>query len=265
MSAVPDPRVERHVRAAVDGPVATVTIDRPQTLNALAHDVLDDLAVALDALATADGLHAVVLTGGGDRTFASGGDLVELARLRTREQGRAMALHARGVLDRIRRFPLPVVAALNGDAIGGGAELALACDHRIAGPSARISFAQGRQALTTGWGGGPDLIRLVGPIRAMRLLADTDPVDHDRGLALGLYDAVAAPGGSLADAVDDFLRPVRRQRPQVLRAHKALATAARMGGDRPGLEAVELERFADNWVHQDHWDALEAFLNRARR
>ncbi len=175
-----------------------------------------------------------------------------------------MALHARGVLDVVRRFPLPVVAALNGDALGGGSELALACDHRVVAPHARMAFAQGRQALSTAWGAGPDLIRLFGPARAMRLLADTSPIDHAHGLAIGLYDAATPQDGTLADVVDAFLVPLRRQRPHVLRTHKALAIEARMGGDRAVLEEIELERFADNWVHQDHWDALHSFLNRDR-
>lgn len=253
-----------HVRYEVTDRVGVVTIDRPSTLNALSHDVFEGLAAVLRDAAGDGALHALVVTGAGEKTFASGGDLVALSKLTTREEGLAMALHARGVLDLIRRFPAPVVAAVNGDALGGGAELALACDHRVVASHARIAFAQGRQALTTAWGGGPDLIRLFGPIVAMRLLADSSPIDHVNGLTIGIYDAAAGPDATLAETLDAYLAPLRRQKPHVLRTHKALAIEARMGGDRRVLEDIEAQRFADNWVHQDHWDALHAFLNRTR-
>ena len=173
-----------------------------------------------------------------------------------------MALHARSVLDRIRRFPAPVVAALNGDALGGGAELAMACDLRVAAANARMAFVQGRHAISTAWGGGVDLMQLVGPTRALRLLTTCEFVDHDPGLAIGLYDRCAADGEALGDVVAEFIKPMLEQPPQVLRTYKSMAVAARMTAQRRGIEQAELENFVAGWVHDDHWAALERVFGR---
>ena len=107
-------------------------------------------------------LACVVLTGAGDKYFAAGGDLRDLAQVRTEQGVCAMVEEARAALDAVRTFPLPVVAVLNGDALGGGAELALACDLRVMREGASIGYVQGRLAITTGWGGGTDLATVIG-------------------------------------------------------------------------------------------------------
>src|SRR5690606_19137494 len=125
----------------------------------------------------------IVLSGAGDRYFAAGGDLRDLATVRDEAATLAMAGQARAALDAVRECPVPVVAYLNGDAIGGGAELALACD-------LRLQASQARLAITSAWGGGTDLCRLVGGARAMRMMARSELVDAQQALAWGLADAV---------------------------------------------------------------------------
>jgi enoyl-CoA hydratase/carnithine racemase len=125
-------------------------------------------------------------------------------------------------------------------------------------------FAQARQAVSPGWGGGIDLIERVGPSRAQRLLGTTARVSGEDAVRLGLFDAVAAADDTVDDAVDAFIEPFLRRPAQVLRANKALAIAARFDDRRQQLEAVELEQFVATWMHQDHWDALAGFLNRPR-
>ena len=100
---------------------------------------------------------------------------------------------------------------------------------------------------------------------ALRFLCTTEAVDHDVGKRVGLYDQVAADGQSVESAVDDFVAPMLKQPAHVLRSYKALATAARMGGNRAELEKIEITRFAKNWVHEDHWTALDRFLSRSRK
>ncbi|MFQ5557566.1 MAG: enoyl-CoA hydratase/isomerase family protein [Acidimicrobiales bacterium] len=252
------------IRSERAGARLTLVIDRPHKRNALSRHLQDELAAALDAHAGDETIGVVVITAAGTDNFVSGGDLVALAEVRSAEGAREIAVHGRGVLDRVRRFPVPVVAALNGDALGGGAELALACDFRVAAVGARIAFAQGRQAITSAWGGGADLMTVVGPSMALRLLCTTEAVAHDLGLRVGLYDLVAAPSESLDRALDGFLAPMLRQAPHVLRSYKSLAVARRMDDRRSVLEAVELDDFVRNWVHEDHWSALAAFLSRDR-
>ncbi|CAN5669835.1 enoyl-CoA hydratase/isomerase family protein [soil metagenome] len=247
------------------GGTATITVDRQEKRNALSREVLDAVSIGLVETAADETIKVLIVTGAGRDNFTSGGDLVALAALRTEAEAEAMARHARGVLDQIRTFPVPVVAAVNGDALGGGAELALACDHRVVDRHARMGFVQGRQAVSTAWGGGVDLLRTVGPGQGLRLLCTTEMVDHEHGLRIGLYDRVVAPGEALDEAVADFVAPLLRQSVAVLRTFKALTSAARMGSDRSVLEQLELERFRSNWVHPDHWAALDGFLGRDRR
>ncbi|MEX1280518.1 MAG: enoyl-CoA hydratase/isomerase family protein [Acidimicrobiia bacterium] len=251
-------------RRDVADDVVTLTIDRPEKRNALSKETLDELAAHLDELA-AEPIHkALVVTGEGETHFASGGDLVELSALRTEAEAEAMARRVRGVLDRIRAHPVPTVAALNGDALGGGAELALAFDFRVAASHARIGYIQGRQAITSAWGGGPDLIDRVGPSTALRLMTTTELLDAHAAERLGLVDHVAHTGHSVTEATAEWLAPMLERQVQVLRTYKALTAAARAGAHRDELESIELAHFTTNWVHPDHWDALDAFLHRKR-
>ncbi|HUF98234.1 MAG TPA: enoyl-CoA hydratase/isomerase family protein [Ilumatobacter sp.] len=253
----------RVVSIARRGALATVLIDHAAKRNALSGSVQDGLISAFEEIARDDNVAVVVLTSAGD-SFCSGGDLAEIQSHRTVEAAEAMARRSRSVLDRIRRCPAPVVAGLNGDAIGGGTELALACDFRVVAHGASMLFAQGRQALSPAWGGGVDLIERVGPSMAQRLLGTTARVSGDEGLRLGLFDAVAAADETIDDAVAAFVEPLLRRPTQVLRANKALAIASRMNARRDELEAIELEQFTRTWMHADHWEALDGFLNRQR-
>ena len=248
---------EGRIRTEREGPLVTVTVDREAKRNALSRHLQDELAATLDELAVDTTIGLMVLTGAGDRSFVSGGDLKKLVEVRTSLAATEMARHARATLDRVRRFPAPVIAALNGDALGGGAELAMACDFRIPAAGARMAFVQGRHAISTAWGGGVDLMQLVGPARALRLLTTCEFVDHGDGLAMGLYDRCATEGETLADVVTEFAQPMLEQRPNVLRTYKAMAVAARMNAQRPAVEAAELENFVAGWVHDDHWAALD--------
>ncbi|MEO7116711.1 MAG: enoyl-CoA hydratase/isomerase family protein, partial [Caldimonas sp.] len=169
---------------------AWITIDRPQKHNALARTVLAELAEAVTAIGKRDKTRFIVLTGAGQRFFAAGGDLVDLAEVRAEQQVLDMTHQARAALDAVRHCPVPVIAYLNGDAIGGGAELTLACDMRLQAAHARIGFVQARLAITTAWGGGPDLCQLVGAARAMRMMSRSELVDAAHALQWGLADAV---------------------------------------------------------------------------
>ncbi len=240
--------------------VITVTIDRPEKRNALSREVLSELAATFTAAAEDDGLKAAVITGAGDKSFAAGGDLKDLASVRTREDARAMADGAKQAFETIRRFPVPVVAALNGDALGGGAELAVACDFRVFAHYAHIGFVQGRLNISTAWGGGFDLMRLVGPAVGLRLLSRSELIAGPDAVANGLGEATASPGQPLDDLVADFLVPLKAQAPQALRAFKAMAIAARFGESRADMLRLETETFSETWIHEDHWAAAEALL-----
>jgi|LNFM01.1.fsa_nt_gb enoyl-CoA hydratase len=239
-----------------------VLINRPEKRNALSQAVLDEIGSVFRTHAADDTLVAATITGAGERCFAAGGDLKEFDSLREPAAVERMTRASSTALDAIRDFPVPVIALLNGDALGGGAELAVACDMRVFASHAKMAFVQGTLCISPAWGGGADLVRLVGPSRALRLLSRADMLDAGAALDLGLADAAAPAGQSFAEFTAGFLKPIAQRKPQVMRAFKALTNTARNNPDRATLRAVETESLVRTWLHQDHWDAAEAVLAR---
>lgn len=143
----------------------------------------------------------------------------------------------------------------------GGAELALACDLRLQAAHARIGYIQSRLAITSAWGGGPDLFRLVGPARALRMMARAELVEAETALAWGLADAVIRDGADGED-LRAFTRPLASSAPQVLRGIKAQAQVARLGPDWAAHRQVEREHFVRTWLHEDHWAAADKLLSK---
>jgi enoyl-CoA hydratase len=245
------------VRTRLDDGVLWVIVHRPEKRNALAVGVLERLRELFVAHAEDPSIRCAVLRGAGDKAFASGGDVVELAAVRTAAEAREMSEHGKRALDAVRRFPVPVVAAVNGLALGGGAELALACDLRFAAAHARIGLIHAQLAIAPSWGGGVDLMRLVGPAKGLKLLATCRQLAAEEAKALGLVDAIAPAEADFEAALLQFLDATFRSPPQVMRAIKSLALGERMAG-REALDAAETERFVEAWIHDDHWAAVEA-------
>lgn len=204
----------------------------------------------------------MVVSGAGERSFAAGGDLRDLDQVRTPEQACELFDLGNGALQAIRSFPVPVVAALNGIALGGGAELAVACDVRIAAPHARIGFVQGLLNIPTAWGGGSDLAAILGPARGLELLCGARVLTAQEAHAIGLVQAVAADGEPFEAFVERFLAPWRKQRPQVMRAFKWQAAAAKLGLPRSETDPRDRELFAHAWCHPEHWEAAAKVLTK---
>lgn len=259
MWAGKDVRAEQRSRGAV-----WLIIDRPQKHNALARTVLAELAEAVTSIGRRDDVGFIVLTGAGERFFAAGGDLVDLAGVRTEPQVLEMTEQARSALDAIRLCPIPVLAYLNGDAIGGGAELALACDMRLQAAHARIGFVQARLAITSAWGGGPDLCQLVGAARAMRMMGRAELVDAAQALQWGLADAVLEDGSD-GEQMQSFLAPLHACPVQVLRGIKAQTAAWRRGLPYDSRRATEQQHLVTTWLHEDHWRASEHLLSKGKK
>jgi enoyl-CoA hydratase len=231
--------------------VLRVTIDRPAKRNALSRAVLAELRAVFEAEAEDEAIKAVVLTGVGEKCFAAGGDLTELEEVREAAAARTFTIVAKAALQAVRNFPAPVIARLNGDALGGGAELALACDLRAMATHARLGFLQAKLAVTTGWGGGYDLMRRVGSSTALRLLCRAEVLSAVDAQALGLADAVDDDADA---AVETLLGPMLAQSAHVLRGFKAIARIhdRRL---REEVDRTETEAFVRAWVHPDHWAA----------
>lgn len=240
-----------------------VTIDRSHKHNALARSVLRELGEAVSSVAAAPEARFIVLSGAGDRFFAAGGDLVDLASVRDEQATLDMSNEARAALDAVRHCPVPVLAYLNGDAIGGGAELALACDMRLQGAKARIGFVQAKLAITSAWGGGPDLCQLVGAARAMRMMSRGELVDAPQAMAWGLADAVIGENSASAD-LQAFLAPLLSCPPQVLRGIKAQTRAWRQNLPYAERRAIEQQQLLKTWLHEDHWRLSEKLLSKGK-
>lgn len=243
-----------------------VVIERPEKRNALSRPVLAALAEAFAASRDVSDLRAVVLRGRGDRSFAAGGDLRELETLRSHDDAEALSTLGLSALAAIRRFPVPVIAALNGDALGGGAELAMACDVRVAAPWARFGFVQASLNLAPAWGGGRDLMQGMGAAAAMHLLVEGRSLTASEAHRLGLVQAIlpsAAKGDYGADfdaALDAWLAPYRQRTVDVMRAIKAAAIAWRELSTREFADRQEREYFIPTWIDPAHWKAADRII-----
>ncbi len=232
----------------VDG-LAVITIDRPHARNAISLETMDQFDKALDG---AEGAAALVVTGAGDRAFVSGGDLKELSTLRTEHDAGAMAWRMRSICDRIAGFDGPTVAALNGHALGGGAEVAVATDIRLAADDIKIGFNQVALEIMPAWGGAERLVGLVGFSKALLLAGTGMLVTAQEALSSGLVDHVIA-----RDSFDAEWRRI------------AMALAQRPAGEikrvMQGVSTTEaVAAFARLWVADEHWAAADKVIKRAK-
>ncbi|HSY96539.1 MAG TPA: enoyl-CoA hydratase/isomerase family protein [Steroidobacteraceae bacterium] len=232
----------------VDDGLAVLTIDRPHARNAIALDTMEQLEKALDAAA---GARALVIKGAGDRAFVSGGDLKELSTLRTEEDASAMAKRMRSICDQLASFPAPVIAALNGHAFGGGAEVAVAADIRVAADDIKIAFNQVELEIMPAWGGAERLAALVGKGRALLLAGTGTTLNAVEAERIGLVDLVL-PRSSF----DEGWRSVARS----LARHPATEIKRVISEVSPD-EAIA--SFARLWVADAHWQAAERVMNRS--
>ena len=249
------------VLSKVEENVLFVTLNRPEKRNALGEGVVAALRAAFEDQAENPDIRLVVLTGQGTASFAAGGDLHEIAGIRDEAGARGLSSRVGAAFDAIRRFPAPVIAALNGDALGGGAELAMACDLRVMAAHARIGFLQCRLNISTAWGGAPDLMDLVGGGRALDLLTTGRLVGAGEAVAIGLATACAGEGEDLDAAVSRLLGTISAP-VHVLRGYKAMARGRSDGMSRANLRELETDVFIRNWLHEDHWTAADAVMAR---
>jgi len=179
--------------------VRTLTVNRPEKLNALNSEVMASLDAALDAARGDASVGVVVITGAGEKSFIAGADIGELSKL-TPVEGRAHARRGQAVLAKLETLGKPVIAAVNGYALGGGCELALACTIRVASENARFGQPEVKLGILPGYGGSQRLSRIVGKGRAMQLCLTAEQIDAAEAYRIGLVNRVVPPGQALAAA-----------------------------------------------------------------
>lgn len=199
-----------------DGAVAVVTVNRPPVLNALDSHTVDELRRAVLELKHDEAIRVVILTGAGEKAFVSGADIEQLARLSPGE-GQAYALAGQHVFDLIENMGKPVIAAINGFALGGGCELAMACTFRLAADTARLGQPEVRLGLIPGYGGTQRLPRLIGTGRALDLILTGRMVDAEEALRIGLVHRVITPAAALMEQARSFAALLAEQAPAAMR------------------------------------------------
>jgi enoyl-CoA hydratase len=249
------------IRLEIEDGVAVVTIDRPEVRNAIGFATIDEFGAALDDIVDS-GAAVVVLRGAGERVFVSGGDLKELTAVRTYEDAVRMASRARQLLDRVAAFSVPVIAALNGHALGGGAEVAIAADIRIAADDVRIGFNQVTLGIMPAWGGAERLAQAIGRSRALLAIATGELYDAAAAQRLGLVDIVV-PRAAFDEEWRRLAQKIAAAAPGTSRAVKAVVSAA-APSYHPQLEANATAAFAQLWAADAHWAAVEE-VERKRR
>ncbi len=239
--------------------VAVITIAREAALNALNADVLGQLGDALDQV-SADQARCLVITGAG-RAFVAGADVAAMSEM-TQSQAESFSQLGNGVFRTLELLPIPSIAAVNGFALGGGCELALACDIRVASTKAVFAQPEVGLGITAGFGGTQRLARLIGPGLAKELLYTGRKVDAARALAIGLVNEVHEPEELLTAAMT-LADEIARQAPIAVRATKrALAEGAPV--DLDTAIAIEVAAFASCFESADQREGMSAFVAKRR-
>ena len=243
----------------VDGPLALVTINRPQRHNAISLDTLEELHGAVRLAAMDDDVRVIAITGAGGRAFASGSDLSEVLH---RDFRKALEPIVQGLADHLERTPKPTIAAIDGICMGGGLEVALGCDLRIATRRSRFATPEGKLGIIPGGGATARLPRIVGRGWAMEMMLMGEPIDAERALSIGLVTRLVEPDELLPEArrVAEHLASFAPFVPRTMKAMVNFGMEASLAG------ALMLEKYAQGALVQteDKQEGITAFLEKRK-
>ncbi len=239
--------------------VATITVDRPKVLNALNGQTIEELGQAFAEARKDDAVRCVILTGGGEKAFVAGADINELSKM-TPISGKFVSEQGQNVFLQIERFPKPVIAAINGFALGGGCELALACHIRIASDKAQLGLPEVSLGILPGYGGTQRMVRLLGKGKAFELVCVGDRVGAAEAERIGLVNRVV-PADQLMATDEEMAKKIATRSPVALRA---AIEAINSGSDMPLEEGQVLEStlFGLLCATEDMKEGMTAFLEK---
>lgn len=248
------------VRFDTEGAVGIVTIDRPKALNALNSEVLAELDACFDSIDT-NTIRAVILTGEGDKSFVAGADIGEMSKLSPAE-GEAFGKKGNDVFRKIETFPIPVIAAVNGFALGGGCEIAISCDIRICSDNAMFGQPEVGLGITPGFGGTQRLARIVGVGMAKQLIYTARNIKADEAFRIGLVNAIY-PQEELMPAAKKMAAAIAQNAPIAVRACKK---AINDGLDAKMDDAIVIEEklFGSCFETHDQIEGMNAFLEKRK-
>lgn len=245
----------------IENGVCIITVNRPDKLNALNHVVIDELAAAIDTIYTNPGIRSAIITGAGSKSFVAGADITEFLEL---DANGGAALAQRGqemVFNKIEQSPKPIIAAVNGFALGGGCELAMACHFRVAATNAKFGQPEVNLGLIPGYGGTQRLTLLIGKGRALEMMMTGNMIDAQTALQYGLVNHVVEPDQLLQKAVS-ILELINSKAPLAIARCIACANAA--ADPAQDGYAAEIKAFGDCFATADKVEGTTAFLEKRK-
>ncbi len=241
--------------------IFTITINRPDKMNALNKDVINELGAAIDEVYANEAIKTVIITGAGEKAFVAGADISEFSAL-NKEGGSALAKKGADVVfNKIENCPKPIVAAINGFALGGGCELAMSCHFRLASENAKFGQPEVNLGLIPGYGGTQRLTQLIGKGKAMELMMTGDMIDANEAKSLGLVNHVVALDGLLAKT-KEILQKIQLKAPLAVGHVIALVNSATKC--TPTGFDEEIERFGACFESEDMIEGTTAFLEKRK-
>jgi 3-hydroxypropionyl-coenzyme A dehydratase len=282
----------KYIQLEPEGDIAIVRINRPEALNAMNVDVVSELSRTIDIIAADDSIKVVIITGAGERSFCAGADISYMVNIDPMQAER-YASSAQSVINKIERLEKPVIAAVNGFALGGGCELAMACDIRIASNNAKIGQPEATIGITPGWGGTQRLMRLVGPAKAKEMIFTGKMITADQAAQIGLVNRVVsvgpddnlppeAPKGDAAkekertveigrilnkklmDECMALAREITKNSFTAVKVSKMLINRGMDSDLETGLR-LEIYGWALCFAHEDRQKMMSAFLNKSKK
>ncbi|MEK7325940.1 MAG: enoyl-CoA hydratase-related protein [Chloroflexota bacterium] len=247
------------VKVTVEERVAIITIDHAP-VNALNNTVLDELAAAVDEVVADSNVKAAIVTGAGQMAFVAGADINEFTKLTTPESAKEFIVKGQSTFNKIENSPKPFIAAINGVALGGGLELALACHMRIAGDRVRLGQTEINLGIIPGWGGTQRLTRIVGPAKASELILTGDNFTAQEAYRLNLVNKVV-PGGEVLKTAKDLAKKVASKGAMAIAAAMDSIGKARDAELNAGL-AVEANNVVNLVSTEDAKEGITAFLTK---
>lgn len=238
--------------------LAQITINREDKLNAMSLDVMDEFVQALDELEK-DSTKVIMITGSGQKAFSAGADIEYMSKIGPAEAEK-YALRGHEVLNKIEKLGKPVIAAINGYALGGGCELALACDIRFASPNAQLGQPEVTLGICPGWGGTQRLLRIVGPARAKDLIFSGRRIDAEEAMSMGLINKIF-PSEDLVASTKSYAKNVAKNSQFAVGVSKMLVNRGMDTSLDTGLK-LEIYSWAVCFSTKDREDRMKSFLDR---
>lgn len=253
--------MEKLIQCQLHEQVAVLTIDRPKALNALNNEVLHQLGEALEQLEQDKAVRVIIITGAGSKAFVAGADIATMQPM-TPEQGKAFSVYGQSVMDRITKMSAIVIAAVNGFALGGGCELAMACDFRIAATNAKFAIPEVSLGVIPGFGGTQRLPRLVGVGRAMELMATGGQINAEEAYRMGLVNHVLSQEELMDYCLSLAQKIAANSFAAVALGKQSIHAATELDLSR-GL-AYESSQFGLTFANPDQREGMNAFLEKRK-